>query len=143
MAKTKPENQTVPVPEPTYEERLRTLRSILHHKIETSRAIVDAFAKELVNPDGQPLHSLSWSARVFEAAASLQVGLEISARLDTGESIADVHAAIQREALRGARSGSSSTSVASNYAAACRTAALAEFEDWMRYDAKKTTKVEG
>jgi len=145
MAKTTKPQPAAPAPapeEPTPAERLHTLRSILRHKIETSRAIVASLAKDLADPDRRPLEILSWSARAFEAAGVLQVALEISDRLDTGESIADVHANLLREALRGARSGSSSTSAASNLAAACRVSALAEFEDLLRYDALKT-KAEG
>ena len=137
MAKPKTEGPVADEPSPA--ERLHTLRAILRHKIETSRAIVASLAKDLADPDRRPLEVLSWSARAFEAAAVLQVGLEISQRLDTGESIADVHAGLSREALRGARSGSSSTSPASNFAASCRTSALAEFEDLLRYDAIKTS----
>ncbi len=136
---TKIETQTqAAADEPTPEERLHTLRSILRHKIDTSRAVVDAFAKELASPDRRPLETLSWSIRVFEAAATLAVAQEILDRFDTGESIVDVHAHVQREALRGAKSGSSSTSAASNLASTCRTAALAELEDYLRYDAIKT-----
>jgi hypothetical protein len=138
-AKSKTTNKSAPVvDEPTSAERLHTLRSILRHKIETSLAIVAATANDLANPDKRPLEILSWSARVFEAAGVLQVALEVSARLDTGESIVDIHANLQREALRGARSQPSSTSPASNFAAACRTSALAEFEELLRYDALKT-----
>lgn len=140
-SKTKPAPETVATAaaadEPTPEERMHTLRSILRHKIDSSRAVIDALAKDLADPDRRPLEVLSWSARHFEAAATLQVALDISQRLDTGESVADVHLGLLREALRGAKSQPSSTSPASNFAAACRTSALAEFEELLRYDAKK------
>jgi hypothetical protein len=142
MAKTTTKTEPTPAVEPTPAERLHTLRSILNHKIESSRTIIASFAKDLADSSRLPLEVLSWSARAFEAAATLQVGLEISQRVDTGESIVDIHTNLMREALRGARSGaSSSTSPASNYATACRISALAEFEELLRYDALKT-KVE-
>ncbi|HSX23334.1 MAG TPA: hypothetical protein VLE97_11225 [Gaiellaceae bacterium] len=133
---TKPDATPIP-DDPTPEERLHTIRSILRHKIDTSGAVIASLSKDLADPDRRPLETLAWSSRAFEAAGVLQVAQEISQRLDTGESIVDVHANIQREALRSARSASSSTSLASNFAATCRTMALAEFEELLRYDAKK------
>jgi hypothetical protein len=136
MAKKKTEEQLIAAAEPTPSERLHTLRSILHHKIETSRECVDTLAKDLTNPERFPLEVLSWSARAFEAAAVLQIAQEITERLDAGASIVDIHLGLQRDALRGARGGWSS-SPTSNFATACRTAALAEFEEFLRYDAAK------
>lgn len=132
--KIKTPAETTQAAEPTAEERLHTLKSILRHKIETSREIIDALAKDLADPDRRALDVLSWSARSFEAAGTLEVALEITQRLDTGESIVDIYANLQREALRGARSFPSSTSPASNFAAMCRTSALAEFEELLRYE---------
>jgi len=150
-SKTKPTNEAAtPVADPTPEERLATVRSILRHKIETSRAITITLGNDLAAPDRRPLEILAWSARAFEAAGVLEVALDIAQRLDTGESIVDVHESLRREALRGARSFPSSTSPASNFAASCKTSALAEFEELLRYDAKllrydakKLQKVEG
>ena len=151
MAKSKPDphplvafaaNATAAA-EPTLAEHLQSLRSLLNHKIETSRAIVVELAADLANADRAPLEVLAWSTRAFEAAATLEVALEISKRLDTGEAIGDVYAHIQRNALRRVRSGSSSsTSPAANLASACHTSALAEFEDLLRYAALKTSKME-
>jgi hypothetical protein len=145
--KTTPKADASQDAEPTAEERLHTIRSILRHKIDTSKAVIASLSADLANPDRAPLDTLAWSSRAFEAAGVLQVAHEISQRLDTGESIVDIHAGLQREALRCARSQPSSTSPASNFAAACRTSALAEFEDLLRYDAMKLStnqpKVEG
>ena len=140
MAKktTKPEGQPTTAKDSAPAGRLDALRAIVQHKIATSRAGVDALAKDLTSPDRFPLEVLSWSAQAFEAAAVLQVAQAISDRFDAGESIVAVHAWLQRDALRGAQGGSSSTSPVSNHAAACRTAALAEFEEYLRYDAEKT-----
>jgi hypothetical protein len=141
MAKSKPAPpQVAAVRKLTPAERLQALRDLLRSKIETSRVVVDALAKDLTNPDRFPLEVLSWSARAFEAAAVLQVAQEILACLDAGESVVDIHLGLQREALRGARGGSSSTLPPSNFAVTCRTAALAEFEDFLRYDATKAAE---
>jgi hypothetical protein len=138
MAKSKPAPpQDTVARKLTPTERLDALHCFLRSKIETSRAVVDTLAKDLADPERRPLEVLSWSARAFEAAAMFQIALAICERLDAGESIADVHAWLGHEALRGARSGSSSTSPTSNFAVTCRTAALAEFEDFLRYDATK------
>jgi hypothetical protein len=147
MAKSKKPTeaaQTPVVDDPTPEERLHTVRSVLRHKIETSRTMVASLATELADPDRQPHEVLAWSTRAFEAAAVLQVALGIEQRLDTGESLIDVHASLQSEALRSARSGtgSSSTSPINNFTAVCRTAALAEFEEFLRFDAMKLSKME-
>lgn len=122
---------------PTPEERLHTLRSLLRYKIESSKTIVSALVQELADPTRTPLEVLAWSTRAFEAAAVLQIATDISARLDAGESIPDVHTSLVSEALRGARGGSSATSPVTNFSASCRISAVAEFEELMRYDAKK------
>jgi hypothetical protein len=142
MTKTKTPT-TVAAAGQTPAERLHTLRLLLRYKIESSHECIDALVKDLTNPDRLPIQALAWSARAFEAAAVLQVAQGISTRLDAGESIVDIYLKIQREALHGARGGSSSTSPTSNFAAACSTAALAEFEEFLRYDALKAkTEVE-
>jgi hypothetical protein len=137
MAKPKTKTDASTDSTPTPEERLHTLRSLLAFKIESSKTIVGALAQELSDPNRDPIEVLAWSTRAFEAAAVLQVATDICKRLDAGEALPDLHASLQREALRGARSGSSSTSPVNNFSMACRIAAVAEFEELMRYDAKK------
>lgn len=144
MAKSKPDPQPATVAaEPSLAEHLHSLRALLNHKAEISRACVVELANDLVNADRTPLEVLAWSTRAFEAAASLHVALGILRRLATGETIGDVYASIQCEALRCARSGStSSTMPTSNFASACHTSALAEFENLLSYAALKTAKME-
>lgn len=140
MAKPKTKMEAVtsePEAPPTVEERLHTLRSVLRFKTNSSQTIVESFAKELADSSRAPIEVLAWSSRAFEAAAVLETALDISKRLDSGESIPDIHASLVSEALRGARSSSSSTSSVNNLAAKCRLSAVAEFEDLMRHDARK------
>jgi hypothetical protein len=141
MAKPKTKTDDAPV-ELTAADRLYDLRTQLRYEIKTAETVVAALAQELGDPTREPIEVLGWSTRAFEAAANLQVAKEVLARLDTGESIVDVHASMVSAVLSGARSGSSSTSAVNNYTAACKVAAFAKFEEMMRYSAKKLAAME-
>jgi len=142
MAKPKTKTDEAPAAELTAEDRLYDLRATLRFEIKEAQTIISALSQELADPDREAIEVLGWSTRAFEAAATLQVAKEVSARLDAGESIVDVHESLVRAVLSGARSGSSSTSAVNNYCKASTVSAFAKFEELMRYAAKKLAATE-
>jgi len=143
-SKTKTESNTDDAAVVTIEDRLSDLRETLRYETKAAKAVIAALAKELANCDRDAIEVLAWSISAFDAAATLQVVHEISARLDAGESIAEVHARLVSDVLSASRSGrgSSSTSPTRNCAEASKMSAAAKFENLLRYAAMKVSATE-
>jgi hypothetical protein len=98
---------------------LHTFREHFECRRDSAEATLARFRSKLAD---DPAHALEWSLDAFEAAAARAVCCTVIASIYRGTTAADLLDRALHAALIGARSGSRSTSPASNLMEQCMTA---------------------
>lgn len=125
------------LPEVKAQQLVRWTTRHIERELEGAKATCAQFADEFAK---NPSYAFRWAERAMTAAATLDVYARIQYGLThdgdnvvdvTAEAIVTMHAECTREALRGARNPSRSTSQVSNVMEDAKTSAMAEFVDYV------------